>query len=243
MDDTGEILSILIVSYNTRSMTLDCLRSIYSEANTDDFEVIVADNCSCDGTCEAIELEFPQVKLIKSTENLGFARANNVASRTARGRFILLLNPDTLIVDHSVDRLLRFARSHQGAGIWGGRNLSGDGSLDPTSCWRFMSLWSIFCVSTGLARLASQSSLLNREGYGGWARDSVRQVDIVTGCCLLIERRLWDELGGFDCDFFMYGEEADLCYRARKIGARPLITPRRPSSTMVELRSGYSRQK
>jgi GT2 family glycosyltransferase len=88
-----------------------------------------------------------------------------------------------------------------------------------------MSLWSLFAQATGLTALGRQSALLNPEGYGAWRRDFVREVDIVTGCLLLIRRELWDRLEGFDESFFMYGEEADLCYRARRVGARPLLTP------------------
>jgi len=100
-----------------------------------------------------------------------------------------------------------------------------DGSLNPKSCWRFMSLWSLFVQAVGLSALFRNLALFNPEGYGGWRRDSVREVDFVTGCFLLIRRELWDRLGGFDERFFMYAEEADLCWRARLIGARPLFTP------------------
>jgi GT2 family glycosyltransferase len=120
---------------------------------------------------------------------------------------------------------MAFAAKRPEAGIWGGRTLFADGSLNPTSCWRFMSLWSLFAQATGLTALGRQSALLNPEGYGAWRRDFVREVDIVTGCLLLIRRELWDRLEGFDESFFMYGEEADLCYRARRVGARPLLTP------------------
>lgn len=218
-------LSLIIVSYNTRSMTLACLRSIYEEAKGGGFEVIVLDNASNDGSAEAIATEYPTVTLIRSGENLGFARANNVAARKAAGRYILLLNPDTVILDSAVDRLMAFAAANPGARMWGGRTVFADGSLNPTSCWRFVSTWSLLAGALGLAAMFRNVPIFNREGYGGWRRDSVREVEIVTGCLLLIERDLWIELGGFDERFFMYGEEADLCFRARQLGARPLITP------------------
>jgi N-acetylglucosaminyl-diphospho-decaprenol L-rhamnosyltransferase len=102
--------------------------------------------------------------------------------------------------------------------------LFADGTLNPASCWRRMTLWSVFCYATGLSLLRG-SSLFNSEGYGGWKRDSIRAVDVVVGCFLLIDRDLWKQLHGFDQVFFMYGEEADLCHRARQLGARPTITP------------------
>jgi GT2 family glycosyltransferase len=165
------------------------------------------------------------VSLRRSGENLGFARANNVASAEAHGEYLLLLNPDTVVLDRAIDRLVAFADTHPEAGIWGGRTLYADGSLNPTSCWGRMTLWSLICTSIGLTAMFRNLELFNPEGYGSWQRDSVRQVDIVTGCLLLIRRSLWDTLGGFDPKYFMYGEEADLCLRAGLIGARPVVTP------------------
>jgi N-acetylglucosaminyl-diphospho-decaprenol L-rhamnosyltransferase len=217
--------SIQIVSHNTREMTLACLRSILHGAHSRDVEVIVVDNASDDGSPEAIEREFPEVRLISSPENLGFAGANNIAANQGSGIFLLLLNPDTLVYDQAIERLLKFADQQPQAGIWGGRTTFADGSLNPRSCWRFASLWSMFCQAVGLSAVFPTSRWFNSEAYGGWMRDSVREVDFVTGCFLLIKRELWQQLGGFDERFFMYAEEADLCYRARRLGARPLFTP------------------
>lgn len=217
-------ISILVISYNTRQMTLGCLRSIVSETR-EPYEIIVVDNCSSDGSADAIAAQFPDVGLRRPEKNLGFARANNVASTEARGDYLLLLNPDTVILDRAIDRLVAFADAHPEAGIWGGRTLYADRSLNPTSCWGRMTLWSLICSSTGLTAMFHSRELFNPEGYGAWQRDSVRHVDIVTGCLLLIRRELWNKLGGFNPTYFMYGEEADLCLRARRLGARPLLTP------------------
>ncbi|HEY1928466.1 MAG TPA: glycosyltransferase family 2 protein [Caulobacteraceae bacterium] len=217
-------VSILIVSYNTREMTLATIASVFEQAQTASFEVIVVDNASSDGSAEAIRERFPHVKLVASTENLGFGGGNNLAGETARGRRILLLNPDTVVLDHAVDRLCAFADAHPKRGVWGGRTVFADGSLNPASCWGKATLWSLFCMATGL-RAFEDSPVFNPEGYGGWRRDSTREVDIVAGCFLLIDAALWRQLGGFDPAFFMYAEEADLCLRARQLGARPTITP------------------
>lgn len=218
-------LAIIVVSYNTRQMTLDCLRSIIAETKDTDYEIVVIDNESTDGSAEAIAVEFPQVKLIRAGANLGFAAANNVAAQASDSEFILLLNPDTVVLDRAIDRLMAFSSAQPDAKIWGGRTLFGDRRLDPTSCWRRMTLWSVFCSTTGLSSVFPNSAFFNSEAYGGWLRDSVREVDIVCGCFLLIERSLWDDLGGFDKAYFMYGEEADLCLRARDLNATPMITP------------------
>ena len=205
-------------------MTLACLRSVIAQAATARYELIVLDNASTDGSAAAIRAEFPDILLIALDENIGFARANNMAALHARGRRLLLLNPDTVILDHAIDRLHAFAEGRPDCGIWGGRTVFADGRLNPASCWGRATLWSIFCLAFGLTRMRG-SRLFNPEGYGGWRRDTVRAVDIVTGCFFLIDRALWQRCGGFDPVFFMYGEEADLCIRARRFGARPAITP------------------
>ena len=218
-------LSILIVSYNTREMTLECLRSVMRETRTP-HEVIVVDNASPDGSAAAIAAEFPEIRLFAETTNHGFAGGNNLAAVEARGEYLLLLNPDTVVLDGAIDRLLAFAERNPVARIWGGRTLFEDGSLNPGSCWGRMTLWNVFARTSGLTGIFPRSPRVNSEDYGGWRRDSEAEVDIVSGCFILISRADWAALGGFDPTFYMYGEEADLCLRARRdLGARPRITP------------------
>lgn len=224
-DGPAVVLSIIIVSYNTCRLTRDCLDSVLRERPCVPHEVVVVDNASSDGSASMIADHPLQPRLIASPENLGFARANNLAAREARGRYLLLLNPDTVVLDRAIDRLLDFALARPDAGIWGGRTLFTDGSLNPKSCWRRMTVWSLLCRACGLATLCPASGFCNSEAYGGWLRDSQRNVDIVSGCFLLIGRPLWAQLAGFDAQFFMYGEDADLCLRARRLGARPCVTP------------------
>ena len=218
-------LSILVISYNTAEMTLACLDSVVAETQATTYEIIVVDNASSDGSADAIAAGHPEVRLIRSNENMGFARANNLAAKIAKGDLLLLLNPDTVVLDGAIDRLVVFAKARPKARIWGGHTVFADGSLNPSNCWRRMSLWNLFCRAAGLTGLSPESKLFNAEAYGGWQRNTEREVDIVTGCFFLIERRFWETLGGFDPLFFMYGEEADLCLRARALGARPRITP------------------
>lgn len=225
-------VSIVVVSYNTRDLTLTCLDSIVAATRSCQYDVHVVDNASTDGSAEALQKYAFADGLIASAGNLGFAGANNLAAKSARGKYILLLNPDTVVIDGAIDRLLDFARANPAAGIWGGRTLFADGSLNPSSCWGRMTVWNLLCRSTGLTVVWPNSRLFNGEGYGGWQRDTVAHVDIVSGCFLLIRRSLWQTLGGFDPAFFMYGEEADLCLRAAKIGASPMITP---AATIIHL--------
>lgn len=218
-------LSIIIVSYNTREMTLACLRSVIEETRETSYEVIVVDNDSQDGSAEAIAAEFPEITLYAERDNHGFAGGNNLAIKRSRGHYVLLLNPDTVVLDGAIDRLMAFSREKPEAKIWGGRTLYGDLSLNRTCCYQRMSLWNVFCRATGLATITRNHRLFS-EAYGGWDMTDVRPVDIVTGCFLLIPRELWDRLGGFDLGYFMYGEEADLCIRAtEQYGADPHFTP------------------
>lgn len=222
---SSPILSVVVISYNTRSMTLDCLRSVRAQT-TAPCELIVLDNASSDGSAAAIAAEFPDVMLLAEAANHGFAKANNIAATHAKGEYLLLLNPDTVVLEGALDKLLAFARRAPEARIWGGRTVFADGSPNPASCWRKMDLWNLFCRATGLTGIFPNNPVFNAEAYGGWNRMTEREVDIVTGCLFLLRRDDWQTLGGFDPAFFMYGEEADLCLRARQvIGARPRVTP------------------
>lgn len=225
-------VTVIVVSYNTREITLECLRSLRDETQSLDHEVIVVDNASHDGSAEAIARDFPEYDLIASTANLGFGAANNLAAERARGERLLLLNPDTVVLDHAVDRVVQFADRVPSAGIWGGRTLFADRSLNRSSCWGAPTLWSTFCIATGLTSVFRHTRLFDPESLGPWPRDTEREVDIVVGCFLLIDRELWNRLEGFDPLYFMYGEDADLCIRARELGARPRISP---EATIVHL--------
>ncbi len=218
-------LTVIIVSYNTRDLTLAALRTLYETTQATSFRTVVFDNASADGSADAVAEAFPQVELIRSDDNLGFARANNVVAAEAQTEWLLLLNPDTEVHEGAVDNLMAFARANPEGGIYGGRTVFPDGSLNIASCWNRITPWSLLSRTVGLSSLFPNSGFFNPEAIGGWQRDSVREVDVVVGCFMLLRRELWEELGGFDLRYFMYGEEADLCLRARKLGYRPMITP------------------
>jgi GT2 family glycosyltransferase len=218
-------VSIIIVSYNTRDMTCACIQSAIDQGRNIDQEIVVLDNRSSDGSADAIAKQFPQVRLIRSEINFGFARGNNEAAKHARGEYVLLLNPDTVVLDRAVERLVAFAKRKPEAKMWGGRTLFGDLSLNPYSAWSYMSLWSLLSNALGFATVFAGSETFNPEAMPSWDRGSEREVDMITGCLLLMKRSFWEELGGFDEKFFMYAEETDLCFRAIQKGAKPTITP------------------
>lgn len=218
-------ITIIIISHNTRELTLNCLESIYQETTNGIFEIILVDNGSTDNTATIVAAEYPQVRLFALKKNLGYGGANNFAARYARGKYLLLLNPDTVVLDNAIEKLCEFAQQEAHSGIWGGRTLYPDGSLNPTCCYGNMTPWSLFCRALGLSYLFRNTNLFNPETYGAWSYDTVRKVDIITGCFFMIKRDLWQQLGGFDPLFFMYGEEADLCLRSKNIGVQPMFTP------------------
>ena len=191
-------LTVIIVSYNTRDLTLAALHTLYTTTKATVFRTVVFDNASTDSSAEAVAAAFPQVELIRSAENLGFARANNVVAEASCSDWLLLLNPDTECHAGAVDNLMAFARANPQAGIYGGRTVFPDGRLNIASCWNCITLWSVFCIATGLTAAFPRTALFDPEAMGGWQRDTVREVDIVVGCFLLIRRDLWTRLGGFD---------------------------------------------
>jgi N-acetylglucosaminyl-diphospho-decaprenol L-rhamnosyltransferase len=216
------VLSVIIVSFQTRDLTLRAIGAALDQDGPSK-EVIVVDNASTDGTCDAIAISYPNIKLIKKDFNIGFARANNIAANVASGKYILLMNPDAVPAIGAFSEIIDFARQQPQAMIWGGRVITTDNRVN-SSCMRRPTLWSVVAQAAGLASLWPSFRYFNAEAMPGWDAEEQINVDIVTGCFLLIERNVWHILGGFDPAFFMYGEDVDLCLRAASIGARPAIT-------------------
>ncbi len=219
-------VAIVIVTYNSEDEIEACLASVLEEAGDLRQQIIVVDNDSQDGTVERIRERFAdQVELILPGANLGFAAGINLGASHAHAEFVLLLNPDTVVVRRAVETLVTFARRHPEYGIYGGRTLTPEGELEPSSCWGQPTLWSLFLFACGLTTLAPRNRWLDPESLGDWRRDSVREVGVVTGCFLLAPVEIWKLLGGLDERFFMYGEDVDFAIRARDAGYRPVICP------------------
>lgn len=218
-------VSILIVTFNSEKQIGACLRSVLAQRRSVAQQIIVLDNASTDATVELIRSEFPGVTLLTLGRNLGFAAGVNEAARHASGEFLLLLNPDTAICDHAIDVVVEFARANPRYGLYGGRTLKTDGSLEPSSCWGRPTLLSMALFACGLTALFPRNRFLDPESLGKWQRDTVREVGVITGCFLLVHHAVWEKLGGFDEQYFMYGEDVDLAMRARALGHRPVICP------------------
>lgn len=218
-------VAVIIVTYNSADEIAECLGSIYAQDTTISQEVVVVDNLSQDNTVEIIKEQFPQVKLILPGENLGFAKGVNLGIRESESEYVLLLNPDTQIIDNAIEVVTKFAKENPKYGLYGGRTLQPDMSLEPSSCWGAPTLWSMTLFALGLTTIAPRNPILDPESLGNWDRDTVREVGVITGCFLLAERELWETLEGFDERYFMYGEDADLALRARKLGRKAVICP------------------
>lgn len=219
------VLAILVVSFNTRERTLACLRSVLRHGAGVPTQLVLVDNDSADGTVEAVERELPGVRTVRSGGNLGFARAVNLGVARSSSEYVLLLNPDTLVLPGSLHALLEFARAHPEHGVYGGRTLREDGTLDPSSCWGAPSLWSLLSFALGLSTALAGSRWFDPESLGHWQRDTVREVPIVTGCLLLVPRPEFERVGGLDPRFFLYGEDAEFSLRAARCGLHPVIVP------------------
>jgi len=216
--------SIIIVSWNTRNILRDCLKSIFKQTNKVKLEVIVVDNASVDCSVEMVTEEFPQVTLIRNSGNRGFAAANNQGLAVATGRYVLLLNPDTVVLDGAIAKSISFADSHPEVGVVGCRVLNPDMTLQPT-CSMFPSVLNMVLSSSYLYKLLPKSRFFGRERMTWWDRDTVREVDVVTGCFMLVRREAVEQVGVLDERFFIYGEETDWCYRFKKAGWKILFTP------------------
>lgn len=218
-------LDIILISYNTAELTIRAIQSVYEQTHTTDFDIIVVDNASSDDSAVRLRTEFPTIKLIESACNLGFAGGVNLASKYADSPYILLLNPDTVVLDNAIDKLLDFAEANPENGIWGGITLNNDHSVNTHNAWAQANVLSLFFSATGLSKLFKTSCFFNQANYGCWKRDTIKPVDIIQGSFFLTSQKLWQQLDGLDETFFMYGEEADYCYRAQQAGYQPLITP------------------
>jgi GT2 family glycosyltransferase len=235
---TRSLVSALIVSYNVRSHLLETLRAYYSTCGQG-ADAIVVDNASTDGSAGAIQKAYPQARVISLQENVGFGRANNAGLESVASEFVLLLNPDVVLKEKCVTRLTEFLVAHPDAGAAGPRLERPDGSLDLAARRAFPSPRAAFFRLTGLSRLFPNSPRFNRYNLGNVSAESVHEIDAGTAACLLVRRSAVDKVGLFDPEYFMYGEDLDLCYRLRKGGWKIYFVP---TATAVHIKGTSTRQ-
>ena len=221
--DSAVCVTVVIVSWNTRDLVANCLRSIADSTNLGgqgiQFEVYVVDNASTDGTAE-LQNDFRWVRFIANEDNVGFARANNQVVESSAGDYVILLNPDTIVNSGALEKLVRFMEDNPGVGATGPKVLNPDGTMQ-LSCYPNPTLLRELGRLFRLRRLLPDSSY----SMGEWSGESPREVDIIQGACLVIRRSAVDDAGVLDEDFFIYSEDFDFCYRLRKHGWRLFWIP------------------
>lgn len=218
------VLTIQIVNWNAREPLRAALSSILANPPRFAYEILVLDNASSDGSVQMLEKEFPEVKLIVSESNLGFSKGHNLAARAAQGRYLFILNPDTEVLPGALDALVQYAERHPEIGIIGPKILNPDGSLQ-YSCRRFPNPAAALFRNTPLGKLFPNNPYTRDYLMTDWDHNSVREVDWVSGAALFIRHEVYQQLGGFDEQFFMYCEDTDLCYRAWQAGYKVVYYP------------------
>lgn len=221
---SGKKLSIIIVSYNTKEILRECLNRVKMQGTGIDTEIIVVDNASSDGSPDMLREEFPEVILIVSEKNLGFAGGNNLGFEQASGRYVLLLNSDAYVLPGVFVSTIAFMEETPDCGILGVKLIDVDGEMQP--CARMLpNPWNKFLVISGIAAKFSKSKFLGGPDFPWWPHDSPREVGWVPGAYFLIRREVIDVIGGMDDRFFLYYEETDYCLQAMRKGWKVMIFP------------------
>ena len=211
-------LSIIIVNYNVKYFLEQCLCSVVKAIWNIESEVFVVDNHSSDGSREFFTGKFPQVKFIWNEENIGFAKANNLAIKKAAGKYILFLNPDTLLPEDCLEKCILFLESHAGAGALGIKMLDGAGRFLKESKRSFPSPATSFYKLFGLTKLFSRSPVFSKYYLGNLDENQDQEVEVLAGAFMMVPKKIIDSVGSFDEEFFMYGEDIDLSYRIIEAG-------------------------
>ena len=228
-------LSIIIVNWKVKDLLEKCLRSIFEQSKDISFacpagakrlcgEIFVVDNASGDGSVEMVREKFPQVDLTASTENLGFAKGNNLAAKKANGKYVLLLNPDTEILDNALEKMVKFMNNHPECGIAGCKLLNPDLSLQP-SVRAFPTFASQAFILLKLHHLFPHSKAMYHYLMQNFDYEKTQEVDQVMGAFFMIQREVIDQIGLLDEKFWIWFEEVDYCKRAKDAGWKILYTP------------------
>jgi len=217
-EQQAPLISVIIVSYNVKEYLQECITSIRKALAGIAAEIFVVDNASDDGSTALVKERFPGVQLIANAENLGFAKANNLALQQARGRFLVLINPDTVTQEDTFSTLLDFMAAHPEAGMVGCKILNPDGTLQHACRRSYPTPWVAFTRLTGLSFLFPKSRLFGRYNLTYLPEDEIASVEAISGSFMMLRRQAFEQVGLLDEDFFLYGEDLDWCYRIIEAG-------------------------
>jgi len=214
-------LSVIIVNYNVKDLLRKCLQSL-TGAN---YEIFVVDNASQDGSVEMVRGEFPEVKLIASDKNLGFAKANNLAIKESSGRYLLFLNPDTVVPKETLPELIKFMDENPKVGVATCFVELASSGMDPDCHRGFPTPWASFCHFSGLAKIFSRSKIFGAYHQTWKDLSKTHEIDSCCGAFMMVRREAMEEVGVWDEDFFFYGEDLDWCYRFWEKGWKVMFYP------------------
>lgn len=218
-------LSIIIVNYNVKYFLAHCLLSVLYASKNSQVEVFVVDNMSQDGSVEMVKEKFPWVKLIANEENVGFAKANNQAVELSTGKYILYLNPDTIVPEDCFEKCIAYMDAHEKVGALGCRLIDGKGIFLPESKRGFPTAQAAFFKISGLSSIFKKSTFFNQYHLGFLSEHETNEVDVLVGCFMFCRKTVIDEVGSFDEEYFMYGEDIDLSYKIKQAGFSNVYFP------------------
>lgn len=217
-------LSVIIVTYNSKQYLDSCLGSLMNSSNGIEKEILVVDNASADGGVKFVRSKFQTVNVIENLENIGFAAGNNAGAKAAKGRYLLFLNPDTVVEKDALVNMLSFMERNADAGIIGPKLLYPDGTLQ-LSCRKFYTIISIAVRRTFLNKIFNSSKVHVEHLMADWDHNSTRKVDWVLAACMMARREDFEKAGCFDEKYRLYFEDVDLCYRIKKMGKNVYYFP------------------
>ncbi len=218
-------LSIIIVNFNTKDLLRDCLNSIRRSETNYSLEIIVVDNNSQDDSSLVVKKEFKEVVLLENKDNLGFSKANNQGIKKAHGRYILLLNPDTIVPKDTLQVMFDFMEKNQKVGAATCKIELADGSLDQACHRGFPTVWNSFTYFTGLEKLFPKIKLFSGYSLSHLFKNTTHEIDSACGAFLIIRREAGEEVDWLDEDYFWYGEDLDFCYRLKQKGWQIMFVP------------------
>lgn len=218
-------LSIVILNFNTKDVLANCLESLKKIEKEADFEVLVVDNASTDGSVDMVQKRFPKYELITNQENLGFARGNNAAKERAKGKYVLFLNSDTIVERNAISHTLQFLKDDPKIGAITCKVVLPSGMLDPDTRRSFPTPWVAFTHFSRLDRIFPSSRVFSKYWYGYRDASKTQEVDVIQGAFFMSRKKLLDKVGWFDEDYFLDGEDIDLCWKIKELGYKIIYYP------------------